>query len=44
MTSALKGDYVLVMEKGAIIERGSPEELLGKQGLFSKLVEMEAGR
>jgi len=44
MTSALKGDYVLVMEKGAIVERGHPDELISNKGLFCKLVDMEAGR
>ena len=44
MTSALKGDYVLLLERGAVVERGHPQELLEQDGLFRKLVNMEAGR
>ena len=41
MASALKGDYVLLMEKGAVIERGSPKELLTTNSRFKELVELE---
>lgn len=41
MTSALKGDYVLLMEKGTVIERGSPKDLITTDSRFKELVELE---
>lgn len=35
---ALRSDHVVVMEGGQIVEQGSPDELLSRAGVFSKLV------
>lgn len=39
LDAALRSDEVLVMDHGTIVERGSPNELLSKQGLFYDLVQ-----
>lgn len=36
-------DRILVFSKGKIVEDGSPEELLAKKGIYSKLYNMQAG-
>jgi ATP-binding cassette subfamily B protein len=41
LDSALRSDQVLVMEHGAVVELGSPKELLDQNGAFSALVESE---
>jgi len=41
MASALKGDYVLLMDKGVVVERGTPEVLLQDNTRFKQLVELE---
>ena len=41
MYSALSGDSVVVLDKGKIIEQGSPSELKAKGGKFAQLVEEE---
>lgn len=35
-------DEILVMEEGRIVERGNHDELLSKNGLYAKLVEMQS--
>jgi ATP-binding cassette subfamily B protein len=41
LDAALRSDQVLVMRAGKVIERGSPQQLLSQQGLFSELVQAE---
>jgi ATP-binding cassette subfamily B protein len=41
LDAALRSDQVLVMQSGAVLERGSPQELLAQQGLFHALVQAE---
>ena len=41
MASALKGDYVLLLENGVVLERGSPNELLNTNSRFKQLVDFE---
>ncbi len=41
LDAALDSDQVLVMEGGQVVERGSPSELLSKQGAFQALVQSE---
>ena len=41
LDAALRSDQVLVMDHGTVIERGSPEELIEKQGIFYDLVQNE---
>ncbi len=36
-------DRILVFSKGKIVEDGSPEELLAKKGIYSRLYNMQAG-
>ena len=36
-------DIVLVMDAGRIVERGTPEELVTKEGYFKKLYETQRG-
>ena len=41
LDAALRSDQVLVMKAGAVIERGSPQELLEQKGPFHALVQAE---
>ncbi len=36
-------DEILVMEQGEIVERGTHDELIGRQGMYYKLWEMQQG-
>ena len=42
LEAALRSDQVLVMDKGAVIESGTPQYLLAQSGAFRALVEAEA--
>lgn len=42
LDAALRSDQVLVMQSGVVIERGSPKQLLARQGAFYSLVQAEA--
>jgi subfamily B ATP-binding cassette protein MsbA len=37
LSTVRKADLILVLEKGAIVERGTHQELLNRQGLYAKL-------
>ena len=39
LDAALRSDQVLVMDHGSVVERGSPNELIEKQGIFFDLVQ-----
>jgi len=41
LDAALRSDQVLVMQNGAVIEQGSPQQLLGAEGAFHALVQAE---
>ena len=41
LAAALRSDQVLVMAQGAVVELGSPQELLEQNGAFRVLVESE---
>ncbi len=41
LTAALRSDYVLVMDHGKIIERGTPSDLLNLRGPFRALVDSD---
>ena len=41
LDAALRSDQVLVMRNGAVIEQGSPQELLAAEGAFHALVQAE---
>jgi NHLM bacteriocin system ABC transporter peptidase/ATP-binding protein len=41
LDAALRSDQVLVMQNGAVIERGSPQDLLAAEGAFHALVQAE---
>jgi ATP-binding cassette subfamily B protein len=41
LDAALRSDQVLVMQNGAVIEQGSPEQLLAAEGAFHALVQAE---
>lgn len=42
LSTIQKADVIVVMQKGEIIEQGSHEELLAKNGMYSKLVSMQS--
>jgi len=41
LDAALRSDQVLVMRNGAVIEQGSPQQLLAAEGAFHALVQAE---
>ena len=41
LSTVLKADKIVVMEKGKIIETGSHKHLLEKKGLYSRLSELQ---
>ncbi|WP_053978325.1 ABC transporter ATP-binding protein [Mangrovimonas xylaniphaga] len=42
LSTIQNADEIIVMQKGQIVEQGSHEELLAKQGAYKKLVEMQS--
>ena len=44
ITTLSKADQVLVLEKGRIIEAGSPEDLKQSGGLYQKIYEIQSGK
>ena len=42
LSTARKADQVLVMEEVRIVEEGTPEDLMRRQGWFTALLELEA--
>jgi ATP-binding cassette subfamily B protein len=42
LSTAIEADRVVVLEKGSIVEEGSPGELAGRAGRFAALLELEA--
>ena len=42
LSTIQKADVIVVMHKGKIVEQGNHEELLGKNGTYSKLVSMQS--
>ena len=42
LSTIQKADVIVVMQKGAIIEQGRHEELMAKEGMYSKLVLMQS--
>lgn len=42
LSTIQKADVIVVMQKGQIVEQGSHEELLAKNGMYSKLVSMQS--
>jgi subfamily B ATP-binding cassette protein MsbA len=41
LSTIQKADHIVVMEKGDIIEQGSHQELMEKNGTYRKLVELQ---
>jgi subfamily B ATP-binding cassette protein MsbA len=41
LSTIQKADHIVVMEKGDIIEQGSHQELMDKNGTYRKLVELQ---
>jgi subfamily B ATP-binding cassette protein MsbA len=41
LSTIQKADYIVVMERGEIIEQGTHEELIAKNGTYKKLVELQ---
>lgn len=44
LDAALRSDQVLVMRHGSVVEQGTPDQLLARQGEFHSLVESEKAR
>jgi ATP-binding cassette subfamily B protein len=42
LSTAVEADRVIVLEKGCIVEEGTPGELAGRAGRFAALLELEA--
>lgn len=42
LSTIQKADVIVVMQKGEIVEQGNHEELLSKNGMYSKLVSMQS--
>lgn len=43
LSTIIKSDQILVLEKGKVIEQGKHEELLQQQGRYAKLWELQSG-
>jgi NHLM bacteriocin system ABC transporter peptidase/ATP-binding protein len=44
LDAALRSDQVLVMDRGQVVERGAPQQLLAQSGVFHALVHSEGTR
>jgi len=42
LSTIQKADLIVVMQKGEIAEQGTHEELIGKDGIYKKLVTMQS--
>lgn len=42
LSTIQKADTIIVMQKGQIVEQGTHDELLAKNGTYSKLVMMQS--
>jgi ATP-binding cassette, subfamily B, multidrug efflux pump len=42
LSTAVEADRVIVLDKGAIVEEGAPDDLVGRGGRFAALLELEA--
>ena len=42
LSTIQNADHIVVMQKGQIVEQGTHMELLKKQGMYKKLVEMQS--
>jgi len=42
LSTIQKADNIVVMQKGEIVEQGTHDELLAKNGTYSKLVMMQS--
>ena len=42
LSTIQNADHIVVMQKGQIVEQGTHMELLQKQGMYKKLVEMQS--
>jgi subfamily B ATP-binding cassette protein MsbA len=42
LSTIQKADVIVVMQKGEIVEKGTHDELLTKNGMYSKLVMMQS--
>ena len=41
LSTIQKADWIVVMEKGDIVEQGTHHDLIAKKGMYNKLVELQ---
>lgn len=41
LSTIQKADLIIVLEKGSIVEQGTHQELMDKNGIYKKLIELQ---
>lgn len=42
ITTLMAADHIIVLDKGRVVEEGTHEELLEKQGIYRRIFEMQS--
>ena len=43
ITTLMQADYILVLDRGRIIEEGTPAELASSNGMYRKIYDIQLG-